>query len=116
MFVVTAVLALLLTVALAGSAAGKLTRSQQIMTTLRGVGVQDKQVPVLAGIEIVGALGLVVGLFVGWIGVVAAVGVLAYFALAAGAHVRADDTGNLAPAGGLAVLSLVVLVLRVVTL
>ena len=115
MLVVTVILALLLTVALAGSAAGKLTRNPQIMTTLRGVGVKDQQVNVLAGIEILGAVGLLVGLFVGWIGVLASLGALAYFGLATAAHVRANDTGNLAPAGGLTALSLVVLVLQVAT-
>jgi hypothetical protein len=114
MFVVTAVLALLLTVALVGSAAGKLTRSEQVMGSMRAVGVKDSQVPVLAGIELVGALGLLVGLVVEWIGILAAVGVLLYFALAVASHVRAGDK-NLAPAAGLAVLSLVVLVLRVAT-
>ena len=115
MLVLTVILSLVLTAALAGSAAAKLTRNTQVVSTLRGVGVKDDQLPVLAGIEILGAVGLLVGLFVGWIGVLASLGALAYFALAAGAHVRANDTGNLAPAGGLAVFSLVVLVLQITT-
>lgn len=114
MFILTAVLSVLLAAALAASAAGKLTKSEQVMGSMRTVGVKDSQVPVLAGIEVLGALGLVVGLFVGWIGVVAAVGVLAYFALAVVSHVRVNDK-NLAPAAGLAVFALVVLVLRITT-
>ena len=113
---ITVVLMIVLMVALVGSAVAKFTKVPRVIDSVRSVGVADRQIPVLGGIEIVGAVGLTVGIFVPWVGVIAAVGVLAYFALAAASHVRVGDAGEMIPAAALAVLSLIVLVLRVVTL
>ena len=115
MFVFTAIVMVVLAAALVASAAGKLQKIPQVVTMLRSVGVKEPQLPQLAGVELVGALGLIVGLWVGWIGVLAAVGVLIYFVLAAVAHVRVGDNKGAGPAGGLALVSLLVLILRLVT-
>ena len=115
MFVVTVILTLVLALAVTGSAVGKLTRAAPVMASMREVRVPDARVPALAVVEIVGAVGLLVGLAAAAIGVLAAAGLLLYFVLAVGAHVRVGKASGCVPAAALAVLSLVVLVLRAAT-
>lgn len=81
MFVLCAIVAIVLAGAALASAAGKLTRSAQVMQMMSGVGVSATQVPVLAGLEIAGAVGLLIGLGVVWLGVAAGVGLAICFLL-----------------------------------
>lgn len=115
MFVLTVILTLVLALAVAASALGKLTRAASVMASMREVRVPDARVPALAVVEIIGAVGLLVGLAVAAIGVLAAAGVLLYFVLAVGAHFRVGKPATSVPAAVLAVLALVVLVLRAAT-
>ena len=55
-------------------------------------------------------MGIIVGLFVPWIGIAAAAGCVLYFVLAIGAHLRMRDWDVL-PAIGYLLLSVVTLVL-----
>lgn len=114
MFVVTVIVSLLLAVALAGSAAGKLTGNKQAIAVVRGVGVKEAQIPVLAYLEIAGAVGLLIGLFWAPLGIVAAVGVVLYFAGAVAAHLRVGRKDYL-PAAGLLVLAIITLIVRSVS-
>lgn len=60
-----------------------------------------------------GALGLLVGLAVGWIGILAALGLTVYFVLAIRAHSRLGDPGSESvPAAGLFALCAITLLLN----
>jgi len=74
-----------------GSAAGKLTKNEQVIASLTGVGVKDSFVPVLAILEILGAAGLAFGIWSKALGLAAAVCLALYFAGAVVAHLRAKD-------------------------
>ncbi|MEE6257407.1 DoxX family protein [Plantactinospora sonchi] len=112
MFVGYVVLALLLAVVLAMSGFGKLTRDPKITASLQKAGVPLHWFPPLAGCEIAGAVGLVVGIWLAPLGVAAATGVTLYFVGAVVAHLRARDLAGLgAPVVVLAV-AVATLVLR----
>jgi len=107
------VVATLLACAAAGSAAGKLARVPRVVETMHAVGVSDGQMKGLAALELLGAAGLVAGIWVPGLGALAAVGLTLYFLGAVIAHVRARQAvADMAPAAALAVLSLVTLLLE----
>ena len=109
MSVVLIIVAALLGAAAAGSGIQKLRRDPKVMESMSGVGVGAKQVPVLALLELLGALGLLVGIWVAWIGLAAAIGLVLYFLGAIVAHVRVKT-----PAKDYAPV-LIILLLAVVT-
>lgn len=115
MFVAYTVVAVLLAMILLASAAAKLTRQEQVVTSLPAVGVPLDWFPWLAALESAGAIGLVVGLFVPAIGVAAAIGVILYFIVAVTFHVRAHDTA-LAPPVVIGLLGVAALVLRLLSI
>ncbi|MFE4637071.1 DoxX family protein [Streptomyces sp. NPDC056773] len=112
MFTAYAVVAGLLTLALAASATFTFLRNPSITESMTNVGVPDSWLPRLAGLKAAGAIGLVAGLWVAPLGVAAAVGVTLYFLGAIVAHLRAKDY-NFAPAAVLALIAAAALVLRV---
>ncbi|CAB4895804.1 MULTISPECIES: DoxX family protein [Nocardiaceae] len=114
MFIATVAVSVLLAVALTFSAVGKLTRNPSVVPMLEQVGVPADKIPWLAYAEILGAIGLLVGLFAWPIGVAAAIGVIAYFVGAVVAHLRIKDK-EFGPAAGLAVFAVVALALRVLS-
>ena len=58
-----------------------------------------------------GALGLLIGFFMPWLGILAGLSFVAYFVLAVGAHRKLQDAPKeMAPALGLAVLSSLVVI------
>ena len=115
MFVVCVIVSVLLALAAAGSAAGKLTKNPKVLEGMTAVNVPVAWLPRLALAELAGAVGLLVGLAVAPLGIAAAIGLVAYFVGAVAAHVRAKDK-NLAPAAALALIAVVALVLRIVTM
>jgi DoxX-like family len=93
-----------------GSALGKFARNPQVLAGLAHVGVTDSFVPVLATLELLGAIGVVVGIWSRGVAVAAAAGLALYFAGAVLFHVRAkDDLKNMAPPLVLEAIALVVL-------
>lgn len=92
MSVALIVLATLLGLIAVGSAAGKLAANPKIIDSMHSVGVTATQVRVLALLEILGALGLLAGIFVPSIGIAAAVGLTFYFLGAVAAHLRVGHT------------------------
>lgn len=113
MTIALVVLATLLGLAAAISASGKLRRMSQVVETMHKVGVTDAQMPLLAVAELLGAIGLLVGVWVPVIGQLAAAGLTIYFVGAVVAHFRAKETvKEAAPALFLAVLAIAVLVLQ----
>jgi hypothetical protein len=115
-FIALVVVTALLAVICLNSAAMKLRRNEQVLAVISGtVGVPERQLPVLAGLEIAGAAGILLGLWLEPLGVVAAAGLVAYFVGAVGGHLRVRDTKNLAMPLPPLVLAVAVLVLRIVT-
>ncbi len=114
MFIVTVVLSVLLALAAIGSAAGKLTRQQRIVDQLTGLGVPLSWFSPLAGAEIAGGVGILVGLGVPALGIAAAIGLALYFVGAVITHVRVGDK-EIAPPAVLAAIAIAVAVLRAAT-
>jgi hypothetical protein len=71
---------------------------------------------VVGALEVAGALGLAVGLFVPALGVAAAAGLALLMIGGIGAHARAQDLRNAGPAALLLVLAVATVVLRVATI
>ncbi|SDN78452.1 DoxX-like family protein [Klenkia soli] len=115
MFIATVVVTVFLTVALVASAIGKLTKNEGATAAVLGVGVPANRIPVLAALELAGAVGLVIGLVL-WapLGIAAAVGVVLYFLGAVVAHLRVKDNGY-GPAAFLLLVAVAALVLRSIT-
>jgi uncharacterized membrane protein len=99
------------------SAMGKFTKMEQTVATLKSVGVKESQIPVLGALELAGALGLLVGIWVPLLGQAAAVGLAIYFAGAVIGHVRAGhDFKQIIPATVLLVVALTTVMLQIATL
>ncbi|WP_072804052.1 DoxX family protein [Rhodococcoides yunnanense] len=116
MFIATLIVSIFLAVALSVSAFGKLSKNPQIVSTIEGVGVPTDRIPWLAYAEILGAVGLVVGLFVWPVGVAAAIGVILYFVGAVIAHLRVDDAKGTGPSAFLTLVAVAALVLRLLSI
>jgi DoxX-like family len=115
-FIALVITTVLLALILINSAVMKLRRNEQVLTVIHGtVGVPMRFLPVLATLEIAGAVGIVAGLWLVPLGIAAAAGLTAYFVGALIGHLRVRDTTNLMmPLPPLA-LAIAVLVLRIVT-
>ena len=117
MFVALVIVTVLLAVVCVQSAAMKLRKNEQVLAVIHGtVGVPQRHLPVLAALEIAGAAGILIGLWLEPLGVAAAAGLVAYFLGAVIGHLRVGDTKNLAMPMPPLVLAVAVLVLRLVTL
>ena len=95
------------------SSLGKFTKMEQTVATLKSVGVKESQIPVLGALELAGALGLLVGIWVPVLGQLSAVGLVIYFAGAVVAHTRAGhEFKQIMPATVLLVVSLLTAVFQ----
>jgi uncharacterized membrane protein YbjE (DUF340 family) len=112
MFAAAAIVSSLLAALLAFSAIRKLSHRPEVVATYTRVGVPEDRLDYLALILLAGAAGLVVGLFWGPLGVAAAVGLVVYFLLAIGAHLRADDAVHLATPAVIELMAVAALLLR----
>ena len=117
MFVALLVATVLLAVICLNSAAMKLRKNEQVLASIHGtVGVPLQQLPVLAGLEIAGAVGILLGLWLEPLGIAAAIGLVAYFLGALIGHLRVRDVkGAAAPVVPL-LLAIAVLALRLATM
>jgi uncharacterized membrane protein YphA (DoxX/SURF4 family) len=116
-FIALVIVTALLAVICVSSASMKLRRNEQVLAVIHGtVGVPQRHLPVLAALELVGAIGILVGLWLEPLGVAAAAGLVAYFVGAAIGHLRVGDTKNLTMPMPPLVLAVAVLVLRLLTL
>ncbi len=109
------VIATLLGLAATISALGKVRRMPQVVESMHAVGVTDRQIPLLAVLELLGAFGLLVGIWVIPIGIAAAIGLMAYFLGAVVAHLRKKaPLKDAAPALFLFILAVITVALEVV--
>jgi uncharacterized membrane protein YphA (DoxX/SURF4 family) len=95
----------------------KLRKNEQVLAVIHGtVGVPQRHLPVLAGLEIAGAAGILIGLWLEPLGIAAAVGLVAYFLGAVIGHLRVGDTKHIGMPMPPLVLAVIVLALRLLTL
>jgi uncharacterized membrane protein YphA (DoxX/SURF4 family) len=121
MFTATAILSVLLALSFVGTGAMKLFGQPKILEQLRATGVERGLAAVIGALELAATAGLVIGLWVWWIGAAAAAGLVLLMAGAIVFHARAghyQDPKLRAPAlmpAFLLVLAAVTAVLRVMT-
>lgn len=109
------VLGILLGIAACGSAIQKLRRDPRIVESMHAVGVSDRQIPLLALLEILGAVGLLIGIWVVPIGIAAATGLALYFIGAVIAHIRVKaPVKESIPAIALMVIAIATAILEIV--
>ncbi len=116
MFIALVVFTALLAAICLNSAVMKLRRNEQVLAVISGtVGVRQQYLPALAALEMAGAAGILLGLWLEPLGVLAAGGLVAYFVGAVGGHLRVRDTKNLAMPLPPLVLAVAVLGMRLAT-
>lgn len=91
MFAAYLTVTLLATVANLFSAILDFIRFKQILVNMAKVGVSEKWLTTFGVLKAAGALGLIAGIFVPWIGVAAAAGLVLFFVSAIFVHVRGRD-------------------------
>ncbi len=96
----------------AASAVMKLSHRPDIVDRYARVGVPETHLNALAGILMLGAVGVLAGLAWPSVGIAAAGGLVVYFALAIAAHVRARDAANLMTPAVMEILSIIAFGLR----
>ncbi|MFE2843346.1 DoxX family protein [Streptomyces scopuliridis] len=111
----TCIVSILLAAILAASARGKLRRDPKQMKTMHKVGFPASRLWLLAGAELAGAAGLVVGLFWWPLGAAAAIGVMGYFVGAVTSHLRVRDF-EVGPSVALLMVAAVALALRLLSM
>ncbi len=117
MTVAAAVLSILIALVALGSAIGTFLKVPRVVENITGVGITDAQLPLLAGLKLLGAIGVLVGFAVPAIGVAAAIGLTLYFLGAVAFHVRAGDGPDaFGPPLGLAVLAAAAAITRALTM
>ena len=94
MVIATMVVSGLLALLISYSAVLKLTHRPKIVEDYRRAGVPERWLNGLAALLLTAAAGLIIGHWWPIAGIAAAAGLVAYFALAVGFHVRAKDTKN----------------------
>ncbi|MGW2216814.1 DoxX family protein [Nonomuraea sp. NPDC001684] len=94
MFIAIVVLSLLLALAFAGAGFPKLTGKDAMAAQLGKLGVSAGLMRVIGALEILGAVGLVAGLWVEVLGVAAAAGLALLMAGAVATHLRARDAAK----------------------
>ncbi|GGG29558.1 hypothetical protein GCM10007304_49250 [Rhodococcoides trifolii] len=113
MAIVAIVVNAFLAIALTLSAIGKLTKNEQALAGIRSVGFPDDKIPLLAVVELAGAVGLIIGIFFTPLAIAAAIGVVLYFVGAVVGHIRVKD-GQFGPAAFLLVLALVAVIVNAI--
>ena len=98
------------------SGIGKLRHEPHIVTVIHDtVGVPMKYFPALAACELAGAAGVVLGIWLPFLGIVASIGLVIYFVGAVVSHLRVGDAKGIGPAAMLLTLSAAALCLRILS-
>src|SRR5215217_8094746 len=117
MFIALVIASVLIAAMCASSASLKLRKDERSVAVISGtVGVPLRFFPVLAALELAGAAGVLIGLWLGPLGVADAAGLVVYFVGAVVGHLRVGDTKGLTMPLLPLVLSVAVLALRIATL
>ena len=107
------IVSIVLAVMLLGSAAYKFSRRPAAVESYRRAGVPASWLNTLAALLLLAAAGLIVGLWWPLAGIAAAAGLVVYFLLAVGFHIRANDSRHALTPALLAGVSAVVVALHV---
>ncbi len=75
-----------------GSGLSKFKKVPDVMTAMAHVGVKPNQIPLLATLEVAGAIGLIVGIWSTTLGTLSAACFVAYFGVASLIHLKLKDT------------------------
>jgi len=111
------VITLVFAAMVAFSGIGKIRRDPRIVHVIHEVvGVPLKYFSLLAGCELVGALGLVLGIWWPSMGVAAGIGLVLYFVGATVSHLRVGDVKGIGPASFMLTVAAGALALRILTL
>ena len=110
------IISLLLAAALAFSAIRKLSHEPRYVEGYLRVGVPEDRLDPLAVVLVAGAAGLIAGLFWTPVGIAAAAGLVVYFLVAIGFHLRAGDAESLPTPLVMEALAVSVLGLQLATL
>ena len=98
------------------SAIAKIRRDPKVVHVIQEVvGVPPTFFPLLATCEFAGALGLVLGIWLPWLGLAAGVGLVIYFVGAVVSHLRVGDFKGIGPAAFMLMAASGALALRVLT-
>ena len=116
MIIALVIITVVLAAMLAGSAVKKLKKDEQVLAVIGGtVGVPERHFPVLAALELAGALGILIGLWLAPLRIAAAAGLVLYFVGAVIGHLRVGDTKGVTMPLLPLLLSIAVLVFRLAT-
>lgn len=116
MFVATAILSGLLFLAFLMAGAGKVALNKMSQEGAAHFGYSGNAYRAIGALEVAGAVGLLVGLWVSALGVAAGIGLVLMMVGAVVVHLRAKDEPKLVvPAAALGLLTLVAVVLRLAT-
>ncbi|WP_018655952.1 DoxX family protein [Actinomadura flavalba] len=116
MFVLTVIFTLVTAAVFVAAGLSKVQGVKQQQEIAAHLGVPWDRYRQIGIAELVGAAALVVGLWAGWLGVLAALALLVLMIGAVVLHSRAHDSAQrMLPAVGVGVLTLVTLLLRVAT-
>lgn len=110
--IVRLIVSVVLAALLSAAAIRKLSHTEEVVRSYRRAGVPEDKLNYLALILLAGAAGLIVGLFWTPIGVAASAGVVSYFVIAIGFHIRANDTRRAATPLALALIAIALLILQ----
>ena len=103
----------LLSFAAIGSAIAKLKKVPDVMASMESVGVKPNQVPVLAFLEIVGGLGVIAGIWIAPLGLLASACLVLYFIGALYSHFsRKHKVAEFGAALGIFVIAFVTTLLQ----
>lgn len=116
MSVATAIVSVLLAALLAFSAIRKLSHDPEVVEGYARAGVPEGWLDYLATVLLAAAAGLLAGLLWAPIGIAAAAGLVLYFAVAIGFHIRSGDTAHLPTPVVIALLAATALILRLAVL
>ena len=108
------VLGALLVLASVGSGLAKLAKVPAVMDSMKSVGVNPNQIPILAFLEISGGVGLIVGIWVINLGKLSSLCLTLYFVGAVVSHLKKKHgISEIAPAFVIAVIALFETLLQV---
>lgn len=112
MHIAAVILSALLAAAFLGSGGVKLVGAKQSLQIRDELRIDSRLWTALGGLEVVAAIGLLVGLVVPYLGIAAAAGLALLMVGAIGAHARAHDLRHGAPAALLMILAVALIVVR----
>ncbi|MFL6075633.1 MAG: DoxX family protein [Mycobacteriales bacterium] len=117
MSVLAAILSILLALTFLAGSPPKIARRDSVYARVRHLGFSQTLYQVVGVLELAAAIGLVIGLWVRWLGALAAAGLVLLMIGALVYHVRARDTGkNAVPAAVILVVAVVALISRLASL